>query len=154
MRHLSRLLPPEVAPTAGQYVLNLLVPAHPDQPLRVLRLPLRQPLPRNPSLDEVWLACFDLYLSQRLADRQLSIARLSEAFAMSEATLLRRVRRLTGRSPQQYLLGLRMHRAWQLLHEQPRLSIAQVAAATGYPAGSFSRRFKAYFGCMPTALRS
>ena len=106
------------------------------------------------SSDRDWLINFEQYILDHLDRATLSVPDLAHAFAMSESTLLRQMKRLTGLSPLKYLQQIRMEQAYELLLHRPSMSIAQVASSVGYQEGrSFTRRFKAEFGVLPTEVR-
>jgi AraC-like DNA-binding protein len=66
---------------------------------------------------------------------------------MSESSLLRQLKRITGLTPQQYLLEMRLDKARQLLEARSGASIANIAAEVGYTdIRSFARSFKQRFG--------
>ncbi len=76
---------------------------------------------------------------------------------MSTTTRVRHERvhtaRLTGLTPVQYLLEVRLAEARRLLENRACDSIAQVAARVGYDdARSFSRSFRARFGRLPSEV--
>lgn len=72
----------------------------------------------------------------------LSVSRYSALF-----------RRTTGRSPQQYLIELRLRNARELLL-QTDLSVSEVARSVGYEdALYFSRLFRRHFGAPPKSVR-
>lgn len=59
-------------------------------------------------------------------------------------------KKVTGRSPREYLISLRMKKAAEWLREGG-LSVSVTAASVGYPdVFSFSRAFKNYYGVSPT----
>ncbi len=107
--------------------------------------------PQLSQTDQVWLEGFEKYVRDNLTSDTLDIPSLSETFAMSESTLLRQLKRLTGLSPQQYLRDIRLNEARSLLESGTPVSIAALAARVGYKnAGSFSRSFKNRFGKLPS----
>ncbi|RMF25087.1 MAG: DNA-binding response regulator [Bacteroidetes bacterium] len=100
--------------------------------------------------DQEWLTEFEEFVLEKIGDDTLDIPSLSEHFAMSESSLLRRLKRLTGLSPKQYLLEVRLNRARQLLEQRTHSSIAKIAYEVGYThTPSFSRQFKKRFGKSP-----
>jgi signal transduction histidine kinase/DNA-binding response OmpR family regulator len=118
-----------------------------DEPEPPTAAPLRS-LP-----DQEWLEGFESYVGQHLADDTLSVSTLAYHFAMSESTLLRQLKRLTGLSPIQYLQEVRLNEARRLLENRRYSSIAQVASKVGYDdTRSFSRSFRQRFGKLPSEL--
>ncbi|MBK9339125.1 MAG: helix-turn-helix domain-containing protein [Lewinellaceae bacterium] len=115
-----------------------------------------EPSAANPSLpqpDQQWLETFEEYVRQHLSSDILSIADLARVFAMSESTLLRQLKRLTGLPPIQYLLEVRLIEARRLLENRVFDSVAQVASRVGYDdARSFSRAFRQRFGKLPSEV--
>lgn len=113
------------------------------------------PLPEMDPLlsdeDRIWLEDFRSYLHQNFADPDLSLPRIAEHFAMSESTLLRQTKRLTGNTPVQYMQEIRLTQARTLLEQRVYNSISRVALETGYrDIRSFSRAFKRKFGRLPS----
>lgn len=107
----------------------------------------------TPLSSQQWLSGFEAYVEENLSDNTLSVPMLAQAFAMSESTLLRKLKELTGLTPLQFLQGKRFEHAHELLRSKPGLSIAEVAAAVGYrEVRSFSRRFKSRFGLLPSEM--
>ncbi len=103
--------------------------------------------------DREWLETFEDYVLQHYADETLSVPSLAIKFAMSESTLLRQLKRLTGLSPIQYLQEVRLDEARRLIESRRYDSIAQVASQVGYPdARSFARSFRARFGKLPSEV--
>jgi signal transduction histidine kinase/DNA-binding response OmpR family regulator len=103
--------------------------------------------------DRAWLETFEVYVQKHYAGDLLSVSALAYAFAMSESTLLRQLKRLTGLSPLQYIQEVRLNEARRLLESRTYNSIAQVASKVGYDdARSFTRSFKQRFGKLPSEI--
>ncbi|MBC7777948.1 MAG: response regulator [Phycisphaerae bacterium] len=101
--------------------------------------------------DRVWLETFEAYIQKNLSNELLGIPSLAREFAMSESTLLRQLKRLTGLSTVQYLQEIRLDKARHLLENRTYDSIAKVASKTGYSdPRTFSRSFKQRFGKSPS----
>ncbi len=84
----------------------------------------------------------NLTVSDLAAREYLSIGRYRDLF-----------RRVSGMSPQEYILRLRIHTACDLL-KNTTLPIAEIALAVGYPdAHYFSRLFEKRLNITPTAYR-
>ncbi len=103
--------------------------------------------------DRCWLENFEKYVLSNVSRDGLSVPDLCNEFAMSESTLLRQLKRVTGLSPIQYLQEVRLSLARKLLEEHPGTSVAEAACKVGYSnPRSFSRSFKNRFGVLPTGL--
>lgn len=106
--------------------------------------------PHLSETDQAWLENFEGYVRENLASDIITIPVLGEEFAMSESTLLRQLKRLTGLTPVQYLLQMRLNAARLMLENGTHDSVAAVATRVGYhDVRSFSRSFKKYFGKLP-----
>ncbi|MCB0586493.1 MAG: helix-turn-helix domain-containing protein, partial [Phaeodactylibacter sp.] len=103
--------------------------------------------------DRKWLETFEDYVGENLSNDTLTVSFLAQEFAMSESTLLRQLKRLTGLTTNQYLQEIRLNKARQLLENATYTTISQVAAEVGYgDARSFSRTFRKRFGKLPSDL--
>ena len=103
--------------------------------------------------DQEWLKKFEAFIRKHLSNTQLSATLLAYEFAMSESTLLRQLKRLTGQTPAQYLREIRLDEGRRLLENRRYNSIAQVASSVGYGSTeSFSRSFKQRFGKLPSEM--
>ncbi len=95
----------------------------------------------------------EVYLQENYR-RPYSLERLASTFGCKPAYLLRLYRRVTGCTPTQDLIRLRIEKAKRLLVGHLHIEIKQVAAAVGYEdALYFSRLFKKETGLNPTAFR-
>lgn len=103
--------------------------------------------------DREWLETFEAYVQKHFSSDILSVSALAHEFAMSESTLLRQLKRLTGLSPIQYLQEVRLDEARRLLETRACDSIAEVASKVGYEdARSFARSFRQRFGRLPSEM--
>ncbi len=103
--------------------------------------------------DTQWLQALNSFIEKNLQKEILTIPFLAGHFAMSESTLLRKIKRLTGRTPVSYIQMIRLEKARELLENQDHHSIEQVMQAVGYSsASSFARNFKQHFGQLPSEL--
>lgn len=103
------------------------------------------------SVDAAWLEKFEAFVRKNLSNDTLTVPVLSFEFAMSESTLLRQLKRLTGLSTVLYLQEIRLDEARRLLETRSNDSIAQIASQVGYgEVRFFSRIFKQRFGKSPS----
>ena len=90
-----------------------------------------------------------VYLSGHLSE-PLSLKEISDLFAISQAYMSKLFRKYTGQSYNQYLTGIRMERAKQLMEEDSELFIKDIAEMVGYrDQFYFSRIFHSYTGQSP-----
>ncbi|HVO40725.1 MAG TPA: response regulator [Spirochaetia bacterium] len=95
----------------------------------------------------------EVYLQENYR-RSYSLERLASSFGCKPAYLLRLYRKVTGRTPTQDLIRLRIEKAKRLLVGHPHIEIKQVAAAVGYEDPLyFSRLFKKETGFNPSAFK-
>lgn len=85
--------------------------------------------------------------------RKWTVKELAHEIGLSRSVLAQRFTGLVGEPPMQYLTNWRMQLAKNFM-AQPRLSIPQIAAQTGYGSTeAFNRAFKRYCGKPPAAWR-
>ena len=110
----------------------------------------KKEIPAISEQDRQWLETFETYIQQNLSNEMVNIPDLARQFAMSESSLLRQLKYLTGLTPAKYLQEMRLDKARQLLEQHVYKSVNQVAKEVGYQdAKSFSRSFKKRFGKSP-----
>lgn len=81
---------------------------------------------------------------------ELRISELAALCGMSEVYFRRIFRALHGKGPKEYMIGMRIERARQLLSDGG-FSVREVAALCGYfEETHFSREFKRHVGCAPS----
>lgn len=107
------------------------------------------------SPDDHWLQQLNQILEKNLSNDSIGIKDLAQAMNMSESTFLRKVKRLTGVTPIQYLQELRLIKGKQLLEQGNNYSISKIAWMVGYKdVRSFSRLFKKRFGYQPSQRKN
>lgn len=83
-----------------------------------------------------------------------TVALLASQCFLSRSSFARRFREAFGQPPMEYLRGIRLRRAAQLLRREPPPPISTVAARVGFRSRSqFSRAFKEYFHCPPSEFK-
>lgn len=92
-------------------------------------------------------------VEDHLEQEDFSVEQLSQLLFMDASNLYRKVKALTGLSPVQYILSLRLQLAKKLLNESDE-SITSIALSCGFnSSGYFSRVFKKEMGMTPSAYR-
>ncbi len=88
------------------------------------------------------------------AHSSLTVGRIAEHCQMSVRTLNRRFKNASGQTPLEYLQGIRMRNARDLL-QTTNLSITETAYKTGYQdMAHFNELFKKHFGSTPSQYRT
>ena len=103
--------------------------------------------------DERFCRKLERIVNTRLRNPNLNIDIIAAQFGIGRTNFYRKVRELTGMSPNDYLRKCRMERAAELLRTS-ETAISEVCAQVGIPdAQYFSRVFKSYFGTTPSFYR-
>lgn len=91
-------------------------------------------------------------MEDNMSDDTYWIDDLSYDMHVSRSTLFRKIKYLTGRSPQTFMRTIRLERALQLL-EKGHLRIAEVAYQVGFSDPNyFSKCFRKFFGKSPSSF--
>lgn len=89
-------------------------------------------------------------VEEHMIDEDFSVERFSQLMGMSRSTLKRKLKALTGLSPQPFVQQLRLKRAARLL-AAGGISISETARMVGfYDLSHFGRVFKNHFECTPS----
>ena len=90
-------------------------------------------------------------VNEQMEKGEVSVDALASELCLSTTQLRSRISELTGETPQNYILGIRMQKARHLMMANPSLAMGTIALRCGYEEkASFSRAFKRYFGMSPT----
>ena len=90
------------------------------------------------------------YIEEKMIQEDFSIDTLSLEMAMSRSVFFKKIKSLTGQSPQDLIRDIKMKKATTLLSEK-KYNIGEIAYLTGYPnAKYFSTAFKKYYGKTPS----
>ena len=84
--------------------------------------------------------------------QDLDLEDISKVACLSKYHFLRSFKSFFGQAPHQYINRLRLEKAKNLLRDQ--MQISEISAMVGFrQESSFSRQFRKYEGCTPTAFR-
>lgn len=102
-----------------------------------------------PGNDEALMERVMKVINENLSSTQLNVEMLSESVGISRTHLYRRLKEITGRSPNELIRDLRLKQAATLLREK-NLSVTQIAYAVGFTSQThFSSSFKKQYGLTP-----
>lgn len=103
--------------------------------------------------DERFYRKLERIVNTRLRNPNLNIDIIAAQFGIGRTNFYRKVREVTGMSPNDYLRKCRMERAAELLKDS-EVAVNDVCAQVGIPdAQYFSRVFKTYYGISPSIYR-
>ncbi|MGK9234062.1 AraC family transcriptional regulator [Inquilinus limosus] len=109
------------------------------------------PLPRR-GLPQWQVRRVTAYMSERL-DQTIGLDELAALTSLSRSHFCTAFRHATGRTPHEWLTGLRVEQARQLLRD-PRIRITDIALAVGYQTPSaFTAAFRRETGSTPSEYR-
>ncbi|SEL63425.1 helix-turn-helix domain-containing protein [Parapedobacter koreensis] len=102
--------------------------------------------------ESIWVSQTIFILQNQLAT-PVNMEKLAEQFPISYSKFRKSFKRLTGKSPNQYHLDLRLDKAEELL-KSTNMTIKEIGYHTGFDSPYyFSRLFKAKFGLSPKVFR-
>ena len=100
--------------------------------------------------DQLFVKRLDAIIYQHLNDTTISVDLLAEKLHLGRTLFYRKVRGVTGYTPNDYIRVLRLRKAAELLREGEK-NVSEVAFAVGFDNPYyFSKRFKEQFGVPPS----
>ena len=85
---------------------------------------------------------------------EISLSFLARRVQMPESTFARIFKKMTGCSPIDYLIKLRIEKAVEMMDKNSGLSVTDIALSTGFWNSSyFTRKFKKIMGMTPVEYR-
>ncbi|WP_158285106.1 hybrid sensor histidine kinase/response regulator transcription factor [Arenibacter aquaticus] len=101
------------------------------------------------SVDEKLLLNLKQAIEDNIQDQNLTLEMLATEIGVSRAQMFRKVKALTGLTPNNFIKSIRLKFAVQLLEEE-KFQMAEIAYLSGFKEASyFSRCFKETYGCTP-----
>ena len=139
---------------ATEETASLESPKDPESPIATASLSPQAeeaiPISRE---DERFCRKLERTIQTRMRNPNLNVDIIAAQFGLGRTNFYRKVRELTGMSPNDYLRKCRMTKAAELL-QNTELTISDICAQVGIPdAQYFSRVFKAHFGVSPSIYR-
>lgn len=93
-----------------------------------------------------------LLLDQHLSDEEYNVLSLTKELGLSRSSLYSKIKSLTGKSPQNFLITYRMNKAMAMLKTGEYL-VSEVCYKVGFSSlAGFSRSFKRQFGFPPSTV--
>ena len=102
--------------------------------------------------DQEWLAKLEKTILEHIADSRFNMDFLGEKMFSSRRQLQRKIKKIVGLTPKEYIKEIRLHEARQLLETQKTKSVKATAYEVGFSDPQyFSAQFKERFGKIPSA---
>ncbi|MBT6763491.1 MAG: response regulator [Prolixibacteraceae bacterium] len=102
------------------------------------------------SIDEKFMTKVGEVIEENISEPEFSVEKLASETNLSTVHLYRKLKALTGMTPNEFIRSFRMKRATQLLR-QKKLMISEVAYAVGFNDPKYFRKcFKKAFGVSPS----
>jgi AraC-like DNA-binding protein len=99
-----------------------------------------------------WLNKVTEFITANMSSRNLTVGDIADAVFMSERQFYRRIKKVTGLTPHQYLKKLKLEKAKILLDSGSYSSLKEVVYAIGYSRSDyFSTLFESYYGIKPSS---
>lgn len=106
------------------------------------------------SMDRKFMEQLYLHLDQHLDEVEMNVNNLSSDLGLSRSSFYRKMKALTGDSPNTFIRIYRLNKAKELL-EKGEMTISEIAVFTGFSTLSyFSSCFKKQFGVSPTDYKN
>ena len=105
--------------------------------------------------DLEWLEKLEELVKEQIDDTQFNLSRLSGQLFISERQLHRRIKNLTGLTPNKYIREIKLQKARTLLEERACSTVSEVSYAVGFNKSDyFSKVFQERFGKLPSSYLS
>jgi len=106
--------------------------------------------PKNSKADQLWLEQLETLIQKNITDSRFSVDYVAETIAMNRNSLYKKIKRLTGLTPNQYIRVVRLQMAKDFLENRTYNSIKEVAAEVGFQRSDyFAKLYKKEYGKAP-----
>ncbi|MCR4860950.1 MAG: response regulator [Bacteroidales bacterium] len=104
-------------------------------------------------VDNDFLERYTQFVTEHLGDEKIDIVSLASEFAMSQSTLYRKVKAVSGLSPNELVRNIRLNRAAEMLAKSD-LTVSEISWQTGFGSPVYFRTcFKERYGKTPSEWR-
>lgn len=100
--------------------------------------------------ENIWLKKLETIIATKLDAPTLDNQYLAQAMAVSERQLYRKIKEISGQSPNQFIRNYRLKKAMEFIESRQYLTVQEVAGKVGYQnVHYFSKAFFAAHGESP-----
>ena len=118
--------------------------------LQAMKIVFPNKQPDTTLTDHQWISKVREIILAHLQDKDFTVAQIAKEALVSERQLYRKVKKLTGKTPNRYLHELRLHKAKEHLESGRFNTIKAVALSVGFTRTDyFSKVYEAQFGVRP-----
>ena len=104
-------------------------------------------------MEDIFLQKLRDIVYANLGDSELNVDRLAEAAGLGQPQLYRKLKALTGETPNSFVRNIRLQKGMELV-KSAELNIAEIAYAVGFKDPNyFSRAFHKLYGDPPSVFR-
>lgn len=111
---------------------------------------LNYPVMKITHEEQKWLNGLEKLVATRMQDSQFNVDAMSKEMHLSRTQFFRKLKKLTGLSPSEYLIEARLQKARKLMENNTYSSVKAVAGAVGIQRIYFSTIYKKRFGTLPS----
>ena len=106
------------------------------------------------SLDQVMMDKATSVIEENLDNPEFNVNMFAHEMAMSRTNLFAKIKAITGQTPNEFIMTLRLKRGAYLLKNNPELSISEIADRTGFASSNyFSKCFNDLYHVRPLNYR-
>ena len=103
---------------------------------------------------ELLTKCVNI-VRENFENPDFDVTALASELCMGRSKLYMQFKRITGLTPNEFILKVKLDEAMSLLTEHPELNITEISVRLGFSSPRyFSKSFKAFFGIAPQGVRS
>ncbi|MFD2037166.1 two-component regulator propeller domain-containing protein [Belliella marina] len=104
-----------------------------------------------PKVDDEFLNNAKKFVEKNIEKEDLNVNTMAKELGISRTKLYFKIKTLTNKTPNEYILDIRLQKAAKIISRYPHKSLADVAYQTGFStARYFSKCFKNHFGVNPS----
>ena len=93
-------------------------------------------------------------IEKRIDDANFNIDCIAEEIGYSRSRLFRKMKAVTGQTPAEFVMVIRLKRAATMLRQHPELSVSEISDQLGFGSAKyFSKCFKDRYRMAPLAYR-
>ena len=94
-------------------------------------------------------------IKENFENPAFDVTTLASELCMGRSKLYMQFKQITGLTPNEFILKVKLDEAMSLLNNCPELNISEISIRLGFSSPRyFSKSFKAFFGVAPQAIRS